>query len=397
MRKDINRTIIFLLSPFISLPFVLNGIYNKNKTSVFLFVGIISIVSFLYTPSLTSDKAYYYDLYESFTGMSFDAFYNFLINEKADFIFYFLIFFFSLFKVPLQFLFLILTFITVGLWYNVFLKLANLYSISNKKIYFILFLLILFSFSPPDLFSGVRFYLAASFTFYGFASFLISKRHLKGFIFILLGGLTHFSCFVFLPAYVLLLIKPDQHRLYFVIFLISFIFLFIPREYLLEKSNLFSLTELYENKATSYLGEEDFVEKSLNIGNFNNALMFFFKTLWVYLAYYYLIIFKKHNSIVKNAFFLVLALSNVFFAAPTIYHRFLILALGLFVLLIIRDTFSGIKNTKFIYILLIILGLNFFGNIYAMKGNFEKGINDIHSLTLITIFFKSDVKYLDLE
>lgn len=391
------RLFLFLLSPFFSIPFVLHGIYNRNKSSVVLLVLIISILSFLYIPSITNDKAYYYYFYDTLNYSSFSSFLNYLTNENTDFILYIVIYLFKILNIPLHFLFFILTAVTLLLWYSVFFKLTKFYSFKQANMFFIFVLVILFSFAPDSLFSGIRYYLAVSFVFYGFCSaFLFGKSFLKSFIYIILGCLSHYSCLAFIPVFTILFFKPNNNKLYWSIFLISFVFILIPREFFLDKANIFELNDAYQEKASGYLGESDFVENSLSIGNFSNFLKYIFNTLWVYIAYIYLLLSKK-KSIVKNSLLLVLALCNIFSSAPTVYSRFVILALGLFIMLLMTENLSGIKNKKFVYALFLILSLNFFGNIYAMKDRFLASFIDIHSISLVTTLLKDDIKFNDIQ
>ena len=397
MNQSLVRLIIFLLSPLFSLPFILHGIYKRNKNSVFLFVLIISVISYLYIPLVTNDKAYYYELYETLNYSSLNDFYNHFLVQKTDFIFYLLIYLFKVLGIPLHFLFFCLTAITLSLWFSILLQVLDLYPEKKKGYFFMSFLLIFFSFSLSGLFSGVRFYLAISFAFYGFISgILLKKSMLKSMIFILLSSLTHFSCIVFIPLFVVVYYKPYKNNLYLYMFLGSLVFVLIPRQYLLDKISLISLDEVYKSKVDSYLGDTDYIENSIKVGNFNNYLKYFFKTIWVYLGYAYLF-FIKRQSVLRNCFLLVLTLCNIFFSAPTVYNRYLILALGLFIIMVIYDNLTGVFNKKYIYILLLILGLNFVGNIYIMKENFTRSLKDVHSFSLLTILLKEDIKYNEIK
>src|SRR5690606_18220091 len=157
------RSIIYLLSPFISFPLILHGIYQKNKLSVFFIIGIVSLVSYLYIPSISNDKAYYYLLFDDFKRLQFDDFLSNFLAFKTDYIFYFLIYLFAQLKLPLHLLFLLITFVTLTNFYLPFLKLINRLGGLSNKIYLLFILLVLISFSPEGLFSGVRYLFAISF------------------------------------------------------------------------------------------------------------------------------------------------------------------------------------------------------------------------------------------
>lgn len=398
MRNNhIGTKILFLLTPLLSIPVVIHGIYKRENSSTLIFIFIIGIISYLFVPSLTNDKAYYYFIYDNIKYSSFSEFYTFFLTGKTDFVFYLLIYLFKTLAIPLHFLFFFITSLTLWLWFSPIARFSQKYPLTKNRTVFVFFLIILFSFSPSGILSGVRFYLAISLVFYSFCtSFLLNGNKRISLIIIILASLTHFSCVIFVPVFLLLWLRPNNDKLYVSLFLLSFIFILIPRDFLLTQFSRLSLSDVFESKTSSYLGDSDYIENSLSVGNFNNFLKFFFKTLWVYLAYFYLF-FNKKQSVIRNSFLLAVAISNLFYSAPTVYNRYIILALGLFIILIIRDNWAGIKNHKFIYMLLVILGLNFFGNIYAMKDSFTKSLNKIDVLSFPTILMKEDIKYKDLK
>ena len=392
------RSIIYLLSPFLSLPLILHGIYEKNKLSVFFLIGILSLVSYLYIPSISNDKAYYYLLFNDFKRLQFDYFlFNFLAF-KTDYIFYFLIYLFAQLKLPLHLLFLLITFVTLTNFYLPFLKLVNKLGQPSNKIYLLFVLLLLTSFSPAGLFSGVRYIFAISFTFLAF-SYLVfdDKISIKGILFLVIASLIHFSTLVFIPLYIILFIFKNKHNLFLTLFFLSFIFIFLPRGVLMDNILGFGLSEVLESKTQGYLGENDFTEQSLEQGNFNNYLKIVFQTIWVFIAYFYLIFKRKNKSILKNAFLLILTICNVFYSAPTIYSRYLYLALAFFIFWLIYDYLKGVRNIKIIYVLFLVLSLNFFGNIYGMREYFKSSLFDLQNITLPTLLIKEDIKYNDIK
>lgn len=398
VRGNFSKTIIFLLSPVLSIPFILNGIYNKNKRSVFLFVILVGIISFSYIPSITNDKADYYYLYQDFSTYSFADFREYILLYKVDFIFYFFIYIFALINIPLHFLFLIVTVFTVAIYFKLFLELAKCLPTLKNSLFFIYFLLFLFSLSPPNLLSGVRYFMAISIVLNSFVNYILFKKNfLHCLLLLILAALTHFSTLVFIPVFLLISLKPKSNKFYRSIFLISFLFVLIPRSFLLDQLSNISLFDTLDSKVQSYLGEKDAIENSLLIGNWNNASKIFLNTLWVFILYFYLIITRKKNSPIKNLLLLVLSVCNIFYSAPTIYQRYQILALILFIILLFMDNFKKENNLKTIYTLLIILSLNFFGDVYAMRANLIKSFNDPYLLTFPTLLIKNDIHYKEIQ
>src|SRR5690606_34708445 len=99
----------------------------------------------------------------------------------------------------------------------------------SKKEYFACFLLLLFSFSLPNLLSGTKFYFGAALLLISLYNGILSKKHLLGIGFLLLACLAHFSLIVFVPAYFLLMFFPEKNGLFRVGFILSFAFLFLPK------------------------------------------------------------------------------------------------------------------------------------------------------------------------
>ncbi len=391
--RRINRAakyLLFIVSPFLSLPILIQDIKKGNKYALTLFAIFLSILSLLYIPRFTNDKAFYYQLYENLNSTSINEFLNYLATGLTDFIFYILIYTFSLVKIPLQYLFLIITFFTVKIWFDIYYKSVIIYKPKSKE-FLLFFLFILFSFSLAGLFSGIRFYLSITLSFSGFFKGIVEEKKKTGFFMVLLAALTHFSGFVYLPAYLFILLFKGSSRIYKIIFLLSFIFLIMPRDFLLDHITALNLIDKYQNKAQGYLGETDYIENSIDVGNFNNFLRYFFKSLWVYFAYLYLYLTRKKDSKIKNIFYLTFAIANVFYSAPTVYNRYLILAQGFFILVMIEDYFKGIRLQKIIYMIFFIFSLNFFGNVYAMRQIFKESFVKIENITLPSILLRKDI------
>jgi len=390
MNPKAAKYIFFLIGPFFSLPFIILDILKKNKAALTMLAFLIGILSFLYIPRYSNDKAYYYLLYEQLNSIEFNSFLLYLFQAKTDFIFYFLVYFFSILNIPLQYLFLILTFITVKIWFDVYYKTVSQYNINSKE-FLLFYLFILFSFSLAGLLSGVRFYFAISLSLLGLYNGIILQKRMNGFLLIVIAGLTHFSCLVFFPAYIALILFSKNFKLFKYLFFISFVFIFIPRDFLQNLFSSLNLFETHQTKVDSYLGESDSIENSIAIGNFNNYLRYFFKTLWVYFAYVYLFLTRKNNSSLRNLLFISLTIANVFFSAPTVYNRYLILAQGVFILLLIEDYFQNIRFKKFLNILFLVVMFNFLGNVYAMRDIFKKSYLKKDNILLTTILFKEDI------
>lgn len=393
--KNIGKFIIFFLSPFLTLPFIIKWIREKDKWAVYLLIGVIAFVSLMFIPEPSNDRSYYYSLYEIYQLLDLKAFINEL-TTKTDFVFYALIYLAAKINLPLNVLFLFILFLTLNNYYAAFFNVSKKYNTRNLFALFVF--LILFSFQLKGLLSGVRFYFAASFIVRAFLVCMNTSRLTAGLPFFFLGVFTHFSTAVFVPFYFLFHFFRKKDGAVLSIFLISFAFIFIPKELLADKIlSIFNLSGIYERKVVGYLGEEDYLEESKQIGNINNYLRLIFNSLWLYVAYYYFIIYKKRKSVLKNLLFLILAATNIFFTSPGTYYRLMFIPIVFFIFLLMRDYSQGINNKKIIYIIFVLVTLNFFGNAYAMRKVFSKSLLKVETLTGPTMLLKEDIKYNEIR
>ena len=393
--RNFETKFVFILSPFFSIPFLVKGIVNKSKVHVYLLMGVIAFVSLMYLPEPSNDRSHYYSLYNLYKIISFKEFLIFL-KTKTDFIFYSLIFIAAQLKIPLNFLFAIILFLTLNNYYKSFFTLSKKYDPGKLFALFIFF--ILFSFQIKGLLSGVRFYLAASFMV---RALILSSKSTKlyvGLPYLLIAVFTHFSTAIFAPVYLLYFYFKRNDKLILYSFLVSFAFIFVPRDLLADKlMSIFDFSGIYEQKITGYLGEEDYLEDSKQVGNFNNYLRLIFNSLWLYIAYYYFIFYRKKKSLLKNLLLSILAITNVFFSSPGTYYRLMFVPIIFFIFLLLRDYSQGVSNKKIIYLVFLLVSLNFWGNFYAIRSTLGSSLIKLEALTGPTMIMKEDINYYDIK
>jgi hypothetical protein len=372
----------------------MKGIVKKKEYNLYLLAFLIGIVSFLFVPLETNDKAVYYSYYDNFKSLDFQGFQAFL-TFNPDFIFYGLIYLFAILGIKIEFLFLLLTTLTVSIYFWFFLK-FKFNELVSGPLFFLMVMGVLFSLALDTLLSGVRFNLAISFTLVSFHKIFFQKKNIQGYFFILLSVLTHFSFAVFLPFVVLLKVLSEKTIFFKIIFLFSFIFLFIPKNVLISSIPFLDTIEVLESKGNAYLdAEEDFLTNNLKNGNTNNLIVYFLSILWVYFSYVYLYLTFKNKSIIRNFVLIIFSISNFFYQFPTIYVRYL-LVLKIFILI---NVYLDVKNkhlsNRMLFALVFLFALPFFLQIYILGQQFIKGIFSLDSLSLITIFLKESLKSND--
>lgn len=394
MLKTTRTELIFLLSPIFSSPFILKDIYDRKRNSYFLLVLLYSIISYLYIPSATQDKAYYFELYRLFINYDLNNLIIYLSNNKTDIIFYLFIFLFSKLGFSFSFISFIITGITIYLFINVLNK-SQVYSNSAKSNCFYFFIMFMLSLSLPDLLSGMRFYLAASFTINGLYSSVIENKNKKGIIYLLLAISTHFSTIVYLPLVIVNLIFMKNNILLKSIFIFSFIFLIIPKAFMFELISHLNLGETYLAKADSYLQGSDFIENSLKVGNFNNQLIIIFSGLWYYMAGIYLLFRINTKNLYINLMMLVYSMNNLVYAVPTIFARYGHISEIIFILFLAHDRAASrygiiLRNIYFVFVI-----ITFLFDIMILKERFYESYFKIEVLTLPTLITYDPISETD--
>ena len=88
MNKKIGflSLLIFILSPFMAIPSIILGVIRRSKFSLFLLVLLFGLVSYMYIPDYTNDRARYFEIYEDFKNSSFKEMFYFFFANSQDFI-----------------------------------------------------------------------------------------------------------------------------------------------------------------------------------------------------------------------------------------------------------------------------------------------------------------------
>lgn len=381
-KSNIIIGILFLFSPFMSLPLVLQGIHRRSGFSLFMFVCFISFLSYLYIPTIGNDRVFYFEIH-SFAQDSSWAEILIMLTNHSDFILQLLVSLFA--KLNLSFKALAAThcFISFGIPLYVF---HNTFKKSSH--YFLFFSLFALSLNLLALFSGMRFYMAASFVILAYYKTFYLNCKGQGIALLILAGLTHFSCLVFIIPYTLLLLFKDRYKTFQVLFVLSFLFIAIPKEVTL---NLLShLTFLGENIGTKldiYLGSgDDFLERGMAESE-SSIIVYWGGMLWLYVAYIYLFLTLKIKNLLRSIIYCSFAIVNLFFQATTVFERYTIVLQLLFVFLLIYES-TKLHRTKIIYLFLPLFAIKFIFHIIIMRYNIEASYLNTDTFLFFNAIFK---------
>lgn len=383
--NNFNKTVFFIIAPFLSLPSILYGIYKKSTFSLGLFVVLLGLLSFLYVPNASDDKAFYYSQYELFKSLDFKSFRMYILSGQPDFILHFLLYSFVKIGVGIQYFYLFITITTVSVWFYIWNKTSDKNHLSNKQ-YFLFFVLIIFSFSYPGLFSGTRFYFSNSLLLLGYYFGVIENKRIKGLLIIIFASLTHFSILLFLPIYIVLIIIPHKNIFYKGIFLLSFIFVVTPKGFIVEMLSSLSSSGSYSQKIESYTSVVDFIESGIEESE-NYMIAYVLNIAWSFFAYIYLIATIKRESLFRNLIYINFAIINVFYSITTVHDRYLLIAKALFVFLVIYEAQKN-KNNKVVLLTLTFFALSIIGQLIISRNIIEASYFNYHTLSLVFVFLR---------
>ena len=205
---SITTLSVFIVSPLLSLPLIIYGIYQQYKSSALFYALFIGLMAYLTAP--VSDLYRHTLDYFSFDYMSWRSFKTFL---DKDFLIQSLSFFFCKHNIPYDYVRLILLIVQQYIFVTLFFKLSDYrsYGKGKKEVFSRFVIWFLFSnFIVATL--GVRFPLATSFYVLGCYYFLQANKPLKAIACFLLTVTIHFSMAYFIVALFALYKIPFKRR-----------------------------------------------------------------------------------------------------------------------------------------------------------------------------------------
>ena len=366
---NIINIFLFFISPFLALPSVLYGFINKSKFNLYLFMLIVGLLSAVYIPHIENDKARYYEMYENVKMLDIQGFlaYNYLSN--LDFLFQFLIYIASINAINIQYVFFVIAFITIGLFFNVFLKLFEQKQLRKVDFAFLI-LLCLFSISIEDIFSGIRFMLASAIMLNAYYFISFENKFKKGIILSFVAILVHFSLLIFVFPVILMFFLKKHDKLILNLFFVSILFILIPQSLLIDVFSKIGFSGVLQEKNNAYLGNEDFVSTSIKEVGEAVRIRYLLYSLWIYVSYIYIYFTRKIKSNFRTIFLLSFIILNVFWAFPTVFFRYSIFVKIILMCLIIIE-FEIVEKRMFKNLFMFSFFVIFSTQLLLMRYNFE--------------------------
>lgn len=379
-KGEFQMIVMFLLSPFVSIPMILIQLRNNRDKYIPLLISVLlGLLSYLYIPLITNDKAEYFKNYFYYSDISFQALNAHLVYlKRPDFIFYYIIYLFSKFKIDFNLFFFSITTITV---YSFLFFAKKVVAASAKNFTYSIptISILMLGFSLQGLFSGIRFIFAGCIFIWGLYYLYWDKKLIRAFICLLLAIFTHFSFSFFIPTLIFISFFSKRINMKITL-LISMIFLFLPRESLTSLLDLFILPENYNFKKEGYL--------SLEMEATSNAIILsHLRKLWIYFGYIFLFFTdrgsKKKIYLVMMSFLIFL---NLTFSAPLIFNRFSSFIGLIFVTYLIFLFQSGKIKSIYFRIFFLLFFLSTFIDIYIMRPSFIESFRIENVITFVNIF-----------
>ncbi len=375
----VKNTILFISSPFIYLPFIFLNLKPQNRYNIIFLALLFGFISYLYIPGITNDKAKYLQMYQHFLNYDFDDFLSYLKRTfRPDFILHLILFAFAKMQWNSNIFFLLITSYTVYTWLYIFMEKAP--DITDSFTTLILF--VIFSLSLPDLFSGVKFYFASATLIWSY-QFFDKKKYILGSLLIIAAVFTHFSLMIFGLIIIVNTIFPKGNS-YKWLFYFSLFFLFTSKASLINIVSYINPIDVYQTKTQIYLNGEDSVVKRFQQGAESSIYNVVFSSLWIYVAYIYLILSHKNSGKFRNLVLMMMCYVNLMFCVPTVFIRYIIIIKFLFAILFIKE--QGLKLRRSLtglFLALYFIGFCF--NIIILRHNLDKSLFNKENLLITTL------------
>ena len=367
-RVIINILIVtlFIIYPLGSLPFIFIEIYNKKKYAFILLSIFMGLVSFLIAP--TGDLYVHTNEYLYFADFTFLDFLN-ILPFTIDFIYYFISYIFSVNNIPFEYIRFLFVFVSYFLVFNIFhdLSITNEKIVNSKRIYIIFFLICFFQVLFMVIAIGLRYGLAIYLMVYGIYK-LYQKENSKGWIYILLSCLTHFSMVLIL--FIIFLSRFFKiKKINKLLLLLSPVFIIFGAEIILFIINLFPFNSFLKEKiilyVTGYWGNE-FLQ--------NHSFLYRISRLMEHISIFPLLLFIFVTNIKNKLSGIVLSMSILIFIlypVTNLFYRFSQVILFVFLISFILSYNKTKLHNYFLIIIFITSTFTFlFGSIYSHKRNF---------------------------
>ena len=238
---------LFILSPILSLVFIIDGMRKNMRYAYSMFALFISLVAFMLAP--TSDLASHNYLYYEYQNLSWNTFVNYRM-VGSDYVMQYIEWIFANCGIPFEFIRLLQTLIAFFLLNSIFFYKINNSSLcySSAEVFgrYLCYILV---FPFILMVGGVRFGFGVVIMLYGFHQYIDREKRIIGIILLIFASLVHFSLLYYSLFSFIILHLDIRRNQALVLALIMFI-LSIPLQATMEEYLLQN-----ELRGAGYLGD----------------------------------------------------------------------------------------------------------------------------------------------
>ena len=316
---------VFIIYPLGAIPLILIEIYNKKHYAYSYLAVFMGLLAFLWIPS--GDLSRIQEDFDIIKSIEFLDMFNII---SLDYVYNIILFVFGRLNLDFAHVRFIICIISYLLFFKIIKKIIsnNSYISSSKLNSFLFFLTFFFLLRFSGFLTGVRFTFAFSIFLYGFFNVFYDTNK-KGWYFMFLGALVHFSFWVII--FIILLQKLFKFKFnnlsiflliflgfIFSVYIVSIIISILP----IEESLKFHL----ENYTTGFFALEEYKIKSF-LFKVSRFLSYFV----IYPALIFVLINKKQRSNF-SVFILMITLLALSFNMNSIYSRYAFVSVFLFII-----------------------------------------------------------------
>ncbi len=332
--------ILFIISPFWTIPFVFFQLYKTRRTIYTVLISIFfGLAASLLTP--TGDLYRIYINYFNFQEGNIDTLISHL-QDKPDFLFYFIVYVFAKLGISVRVLIFILIFSFYQVSFNLLLK-------QKKYISFIVIILFIlqFDFLLHGLF--LRFPLSMLIVIYAYLNKIEGRKYVLPLL--ILASSIHFAALITIPLFYLSKVNYKKLNFYFLLSLFilplgSLILVFFISN-LLELFPEMPLNKKLHSYILGYWALEYFEERT-----WKALFQFYFERVMYIIILLYFVLTKDRNKY-RNHALLFFILINILFSFPNLFSRFSVLGIFFGLYAIIQEH----KKTNFSYLIKLSLTL----------------------------------------
>lgn len=210
-RKGMNKNTLllaglFVASPLLALPFIIYGIYHRDKACFMLFAAFMALIAFQTAP--TGDLARHTIAYYAMKDMRPSEFLVFM-SKSRDVLFYSISYLFGLFGIPFGFVKAFILFVEgciVNYIFNSTIA-ASRYPYTRQQI-FLRYVIVFLSFNWFSAIIGLRYMLGTCLYLMAIHCWLDRRSLIPAIVFSILAILTHYSFLYFIALSILFLYIP---------------------------------------------------------------------------------------------------------------------------------------------------------------------------------------------